>query len=122
MHIDDLLTDDAALGELGARLARQRLARNLTQADLAEQAGVGRATLQRLERGESVQALSLVKVLRALDLLAALDAVVPETADLPIAELERERRPRRVRARGPAGAPPAAEAPAPPWTWADDAA
>jgi transcriptional regulator with XRE-family HTH domain len=118
MHIDDLLTDDAALAELGARLARQRVARNLTQADLADQAGVGRATLQRLERGESVQVLSLIKVLRVLDLLTALDAVVPESADLPIAQLERERRPQRRRAREAASPQPGA----PPWSWGDEPA
>jgi transcriptional regulator with XRE-family HTH domain len=116
MHIDDLLTDDAALTELGARLARQRVARNLTQADLSDQAGVGRATVQRLERGESIQVLSLIKVLRVLDLLTALDAVVPESADLPIAQLERARRTGRRRARGAAAVPPDA----PPWTWGDE--
>jgi transcriptional regulator with XRE-family HTH domain len=120
MHLDDLLTDDAALAELGARLARQRVARNLTQADLAERAGVGRATLQRLERGESVQVLSLIKVLRVLDLLTALDAVVPESADLPIAQLARELRPRRRRARDGATTPPRPDAP--PWTWGDEPA
>jgi transcriptional regulator with XRE-family HTH domain len=119
MRIDDLLTDDAALQELGARLTRQRVERNLTQAALAERAGVGRATLQRLERGESVQVLSLIKLLRALDLLSALDIAVPESADLPIAQLERERSPGRLRAREPAASPaPPAEA----WRWGDDPA
>lgn len=80
------------LAELGRRLEQQRLARNVTQQELADAAGVGRATLQRLERGRSVQATSLVRVLRALDLLAGLDALVPESLVSPIAELERERR------------------------------
>jgi transcriptional regulator with XRE-family HTH domain len=110
------LTDDVLLAELGERLARQRIAHGMTQPQLAEAAGVGRATLQRLERGESVQLTSLVRVLRSLDLLGALDALVPETAISPLAELERARRSPRRRVRETDAADPAAE----PWTWGDD--
>jgi len=95
MHINEVLTDDATLAELGRRLEQQRLNRNLTQQELADLAGVGRATLQRLEGGRSVQATSMIRVLRALNLLAGLDAVVPASEISPIAELERERRRRR---------------------------
>jgi len=42
-------TDDSVLAELGGRLARIRLDRNLTQAQLAEQAGVSKRTIERLE-------------------------------------------------------------------------
>lgn len=114
MHLDELLTDEAILAELGRRLERHRLERNRTQAELAAEAGIGRATLQRIERGESVQATSLVKLLRTLGLLAALDTALPETVDLPIAQLEREQRRARRRSRG--GDVPQAE----PWTWGDE--
>jgi transcriptional regulator with XRE-family HTH domain len=103
MMLNDLLTNDAVLAELGRRLERQRLSRNLTQDQLAEQAGIGRATVQRLERGQSVQTTSLIKLLRALGLLQSLDAALPEVLERPIAQLEdeRRRRPRqRARARG----------------------
>jgi transcriptional regulator with XRE-family HTH domain len=100
MQLNDLLTDPAVLSELGERLARQRLARNLTQPQLAETAGIGRATLQRLEHGESVQLTSLIRVLRALDLLPALDAAIPEAVVSPLAELARAAQPARRRARG----------------------
>jgi transcriptional regulator with XRE-family HTH domain len=100
MHFDELMTDDAVLAELGRRLARHRVERNWTQADLAAQAGLGQATVQRAERGESVQGTSLVKLLRALGLLGGLDVAVPESIALPIAQLERERRPLRRRVRG----------------------
>jgi transcriptional regulator with XRE-family HTH domain len=99
MQLDDLLTDKAVLAELGRRLERHRLERNWTQAELAQAAQVGRATVQRLERGRSVQSDSLVKVLRTLGLLPALDAAVPETIELPIAELERQRHRQRKRVR-----------------------
>jgi transcriptional regulator with XRE-family HTH domain len=116
MRIQDLLSDAAVLAELGRRLERHRVQRDRTQAELAEQAGIGRATLQRIERGESVQLLSLVKLLRTLDLLEALDSAVPETIELPIARLDRERRPPRQRARRRRAAPASTE----PWTWGDD--
>lgn len=43
------MTDDALLKLIAAGLAGLRLARNLTQQHLAEQAGLGLPTLQRLE-------------------------------------------------------------------------
>jgi transcriptional regulator with XRE-family HTH domain len=119
MHLEQLTTDAAVLTELGQRLAAHRLARNLTQPQLAEAAGVGRATVQRIERGESVQTISMVRVLRSLDLLGALDAAVPETVVSPLAELTRARRSHRSRARVTDrndAAPAAAE----PWTWGDE--
>ena len=92
MDRNELTTDAAVLTELGRRLARHRLERNWTQAELAAEAGVGQATVQRAERGESVQMTSMIKLLRALELLAGLDVAVPESLELPIARLERERR------------------------------
>ncbi len=50
MRFTPLLTDDALLVELGAGLERARLERNLTQAQVAEQAGVSKSTVERLTR------------------------------------------------------------------------
>jgi transcriptional regulator with XRE-family HTH domain len=122
MDISDLTTDAAVLAELGRRLARHRLERNWTQAELAAQAGVGQATVQRAERGESVQMTSMIKLLRTLDLLRALDAAVPESLELPIARLEREQRKRRRRASGRGRGrrrPPTAPG-GRAWTWGDE--
>jgi len=121
MRLDTLLTNDAVLAELGRRAERQRLQRNRTQAELAEDAGVGRATLQRFERGQSVQTTSLIKILRALGLLAELDAALPEQIALPIAELEREHRRERRRARGGRGRG-RPDAPERPWRWGEEPA
>jgi transcriptional regulator with XRE-family HTH domain len=125
MHLDELMTDDAVLAELGRRLERHRVQRNKTQAEMAEQAGIGRATLQRLERGESVQMTSMIKLLRVLGLLTALDAGIPESVDFPIAQLEREQRRRRRRARGSRGGRgdrggPPAQSVEEPWRWGDE--
>ncbi len=118
MHLDELTTDAAVLAELGRRLMRHRIARNWTQVELAAEAGVGQATVQRAERGESVQMTSMIKLLRTLELLAALDVAVPDSIDLPIAELEREQRKVRRRASGRRGGPsfePAEQQ----WVWGD---
>jgi transcriptional regulator with XRE-family HTH domain len=118
MRLADAHTDAAVLTELGLRIARHRLERNWTQADLAREAGVGQATVQRVESGRSVQMTSMVKLLRTLGLLEALDAAVPESVRLPIAELEREQRRTRQRAR--ARREPQQQARGKRWTWGDE--
>ena len=99
MRIQNELTDAAVLRELGARIARQRLERDLTQTELAREAGVDRTALQRLEGGESVTLTTLLRLLRALSLLENLETAVPAARPSPIELLETQGRPRR-RARG----------------------
>jgi putative transcriptional regulator len=124
MHLHELTTDAAVLAELGRRLERHRLERNWTQADMAAEAGVGQATVQRAERGQSVQMTSMIKLLRTLELLAGLDLAVPESADLPIARLERQQRKIRRRARGRRGGrsteSTTTDAAEEPWRWGDE--
>ncbi len=120
MHLDELLTDAAVLDELGRRLTRHRLERNWTQAELAAQAGVGQATVQRAERGQSVQMTSMIKLLRTLGLLGALDVAIPESIALPIAQLQRQQRKIRQRAGGPRRGHPPAQPDEQPWTWGDE--
>ncbi|HEY4394258.1 MAG TPA: helix-turn-helix transcriptional regulator [Polyangia bacterium] len=96
MKIESALTDEAVLGELGARIARLRLERNLTQAALAEQAGISKRTLERLESGEVATQLSpFVRVCRALALLDRLDSFIPEPLPSPVAQLKLQGRTRR---------------------------
>lgn len=119
MHLNALQTDVAVLAELGKRIAAHRLERNWTQADLADEAGIGKATVQRAESGRSVQMTSMVRLLRTLGLLEALNAAIPESVRLPIAELERERHQTRRRAR--ARSEPSKEPRGEPWAWGDEA-
>jgi hypothetical protein len=62
---------------------------------------------------------SMLKVLRALGLLAGLDDAVPESIELPIARLEREQRKGRQRGRGSRGRSQT-DSGEKPWTWADE--
>jgi transcriptional regulator with XRE-family HTH domain len=100
-------------------LTRHRLERNWTQAQLAAEAGLGQATVQRAERGESVQMTSMIKLLRTLELLGGLDVAVPESIDLPIFQLEREQRKLRRRASGRRRRPPAGPREQP-WAWGEE--
>ena len=51
MKIAENLADDAILKELGVRLVRRRLDANMTQAELAEKAGVAKRTVERMKAG-----------------------------------------------------------------------
>jgi len=117
MRITSGNTDPAVLDELGRRLARARLERNLTQAQLAAQAGLGRATLQRLESGQDSELSTLIRTLRALGLLELLDRLVPDPPPSPIELLKLQGKERR-RARARVDRPPSA--PAAPWRWGDE--
>jgi transcriptional regulator with XRE-family HTH domain len=89
MRIQEFQSDDVVLTELGQRVSRVRLGRNLSQAQLAKDAGVSRDTIQRLESGDSVGLMAFVRVLRALGLLDTLDAALPEALASPIEQLDR---------------------------------
>lgn len=110
--------DRAVLAELGERLRGERLRRNLTQQQLAEDAGVGRMTVQRLEDGESGSLASLIRILRALDELEGLERLLPPAGPSPLQEA---RAPGRRRRRARRSGPPEATEPQPgPWRWGDE--
>jgi putative transcriptional regulator len=90
MPFTNELSDEATMRELGGRIARLRLDRNLTQQQLADEAGVSRHTLLRLEDGHGVTLSALVRVLRALELLDGLETLVPQPLPSPLEQLERE--------------------------------
>jgi transcriptional regulator with XRE-family HTH domain len=73
-----------------------RLKQNLTQDKVAGAASISRSTLSLLEKGETVTIVTLLKVLRVLDLLYVMDAFRIRKDISPIeyarrAEKERQR-------------------------------
>ena len=84
MKFQDLHNDEATLSELGQRLAQLRIDINMTQAELARKAGVGKRTLERLEAGETTQTRTLFRIFRELDLLAKLEMLLPEPTARPL--------------------------------------
>lgn len=119
MQITSQLTDDAVLAELGRRLANTRLSRNMSQADLAESAGVSVPTVQRLERGRGTEIRSLIRIMRVIGLLESLEQAVPEPLPSPIQQLKLQGRNRRRAARS--HSPSRASTQLQPWRWGDEA-
>ncbi|MBN1404237.1 MAG: helix-turn-helix transcriptional regulator [Opitutales bacterium] len=92
MKITSSITESVLLAELGGRLARIRLEKNLTQDELAREAGIGLRTLQRLESGSVASRLSsFVRVCRVLGLAGNLDLIAPESGISPMAQLKRDK-------------------------------
>ena len=109
------MTDGAVLEELGRRLERRRLDLQLTQAKLAEQAGVSKRTVERMEAGAAAQTLSLIRILRVLELLQGLDRLIPETGPRPMDLLKLKGKERKR-----ASSSRAADQPGEAWSWGDD--
>lgn len=116
MNITSLLTDDTILTEMGKRLLRRRLDMQLTQADLAHQAGVSKRTIERIEDGASAQLDTLIRILRVLELVPGLEQLVPPAEPGPM-ELLRNQGKIRQRARKKKRRTEVRE---PGWTWNDE--
>jgi transcriptional regulator with XRE-family HTH domain len=114
------LTDEALLKELGSRLERRRIDANLTQAQLAEEAGISKRTLERIEAGDSTDFVMLIRALRALRLIEGLESLIPDLPQSPLTLLRQ-----RGRERKRAGQPrtrsgrAGVEKPGSPWKWGD---
>ena len=99
MHISGIMmpvmTDSDVLSEIGRRLRAYRLQRNLTAEHVATRAGIQVRTLLSAERGANPRLGTLIRVLRALDRLEALDAFLPEPGLSPMALLKLKGKQRR---------------------------
>jgi len=116
MKITAQLTDERILKELGGRLSSIRLGYNLTQAALAEQAGVSKRTVERLESGAVATQLSgFLRVCRTLDLLERFESLIPEVLTSPMEQLKKQGRKRQR-----ASAKKATPAKPKKWTWGDE--
>ena len=98
------MTDDMIIKAIGAYIRSIRLERNLTQAQLGEQAGVHRTTIRDLELGKRSTLLTLIQVLRPLNQLYTLKnyKLSKELSPLELAKLEMKE---RKRASGSKSAP-----------------
>lgn len=78
------MNTEQALNEIGERIKRHRLNRNLSQKEVAKRAGIGLASVARLEDGKGSTLANLIRVLTALDVLESLDTFLPMPAISPI--------------------------------------
>ena len=109
------LSDEAILEELGRRLSRRRLDLQLTQARLAEEAGVSKRTVERIESGNPAQTISLIRILRVLDLLSGLDSMLPKPGPRPMDLLKLQGKERKRASRKRKSTVQESG-----WTWGDD--
>lgn len=93
------MSDQAILREIGRRLKRKRLDKNLSQQKLAEIAGLNRTTVGEIERGTSTSLQTLVQILRALNALDELESFIPDPgiSPLQLAKLKGKERKRASR-------------------------
>ena len=80
------------------RLEKIRLSRNVTQTQLAEEAGVSTRTIGRMEKGEGVSLDTFIRILTALGVQQNLEVLLPDPTIRPIDRIK-EKNNNRKRAR-----------------------
>ena len=94
------------------RLEEIRLSKNISQAELARQAGVSRSTMTRIADGQSISLDSFIRVIKALGLANNLASLLPDPDIRPV-ELVRHQGRHRRRASGKRKT-------SEPWSWGDE--
>ncbi len=83
MKICGTESTDYILRELGSRLKDIRIRRNMTQHEMARNAGVSFSTIVRIEKGESVNLDNFIRAIRVFGLLENFDLLIPEQRQTP---------------------------------------
>ncbi|MCY4048081.1 MAG: helix-turn-helix transcriptional regulator [Hyphomicrobiales bacterium] len=104
-------SSETITGALCKRLDEIRLSRNISQADIANEAGVSRSTMTRLADGKAVSLDSFVRVMIALRLTDHLAAMLPDPGIRPIERVRFEGAKRQRSSRKKDETPE--------WTWRD---
>jgi transcriptional regulator with XRE-family HTH domain len=99
--------------ELGERLSAYRLSRNLRQKDIADQSGISRGAVARIEAGKGGTIDSLLRIMQALDIEERIEMLLPDTSLSPL-DARNEDTPRQ-RARITA----TDKEPKEPWSWGE---
>lgn len=99
--------------DLGQRLEALRLSQNRNQTQIAEEAGVSRRTITRMENGEGVSLDTLIRVMRALGVVDRFQILLPDPAVRPVDRIRRKGRTRKH-------ARPGAVSDTSPWQWGDE--
>ena len=107
-------SESELLERIGSGLAQKRVRANLSQEALANRAGVGKRTVERMEAGKPTQLGSFLRVLRELGSLSVLDSLGPESGPSPMQLLKmKDQEPRRASLRKTGST----AKPTKPWTW-----
>ena len=113
-HNSDFATGSSSTvaATLCKRLEQIRLSKNISQTELAREAGVSRSTLTRIADGRSISLDSFIRVMQALGLADHLAALLPHPDVRPVERVRQQGKQRR-RASGKRKATR-------PWTWGDE--
>lgn len=76
MNSFDFYTAPEICTELGARLKQQRLLKPLSQEDLANKAGLGVSTVQRIEQGNGGTFENVIRLIMALGLIDQMESLL----------------------------------------------
>lgn len=88
-------TDEEITHEIGRRLSAYRLQQNLTQQEMAVLTGLNQKTISHAEAGKDPRLSTIIKILRALGRLEALDAFLPKPGISPLMLVKMAGRERR---------------------------
>jgi len=88
-------TDEEITREVGRRLSAHRLQQNLTQQEMARLTGLNQKTISHAEAGKDPRLSTIIKILRALGRLEALDAFLPRPGISPLMLVKMAGRERR---------------------------
>ena len=76
--------------QLCKNLEAVRLMKNISQANLAKEAGISRRTVSRMENGKGVSLDTFIRVMQALNLTNELMALIPSSDIRPIERVSRK--------------------------------
>lgn len=90
------MSDTAIVSKIGEFIKKERLNSNKTQAQLAEEAGINRWTISQIENGEAITMVSLIQIMRALNILHILEifSIKQEISPIELAKLDQNKRQR----------------------------
>lgn len=86
---------------IGLTVRQWRIDAGLSQDELADRASLSRSAIQKLEAGRGSRLETLIRVLRALGRIDALDTLSPRTGPSPIEQLAAQRRAARTATQAP---------------------
>ena len=84
MKISKDISDSEILIELGKRIKALRIRKSYTQEEFANLSGVSKGTVANVENGESIQLGNMLKILRELDSINALEVLLPSSEMSPM--------------------------------------
>ena len=79
------------MADIGKRLRRLRVQRDLDQNELAERSGLSRRSIYQLENGKGSTLETLIRYLRALDYLEGIEHLAPKQVISPVAMLRQSK-------------------------------